>query len=284
MASRPSRSPAVSPGLIGSVITPYTGPASSSATSWNVVAPVMSSPCRMACGTGAAPRHAGSSEKCRFTQPCLGISSAVCGISAPYAVTGQQSGAMARSRSRKAGVPGPGGLEHLDAGAGPRTRATGLGDLCRPRPAGASGRVSTATTSCLEPAVHPVRAPPSAGCRRRPRACGRPTAPSRRSACGETLTWHGLTPPLGLADLLDRQLALLRVEPVDEQHAVEMIGLVLDAAGELAGALQRDRLAVHVEAFGDHAVGAAGRDRPGRGRTGSPRRRSRSPPTGPATG
>ena len=81
--SRSSRSPAVSRSLMGSVTTPNTGPASSSATSLNVVAPVTSSPCRMACATGAAPRQAGSNEKCRLTQPHRGRSSAARGIRAP---------------------------------------------------------------------------------------------------------------------------------------------------------------------------------------------------------
>ena len=124
----------VSCGPIGSVITPYTGPASSSATRRNVVAPVMSSPCQMACGTGAAPRHAGSSEKCRFTQPCAGTSSAARGISAPYAVTGQQSGASARSRSRKAGSRGEAGLSTSMPALAAHS-AMGLGPTCRPRPA-----------------------------------------------------------------------------------------------------------------------------------------------------
>ena len=35
-----------------------------------------SSPAMTACCTGAAPRQAGSSEKCRLTQPCRGMSSA----------------------------------------------------------------------------------------------------------------------------------------------------------------------------------------------------------------
>ena len=89
----------MSVGLIGSVRTPNTGPASSSLTIWKVVAPVMSSPCKIACCTGAAPRQAGSTEKCRFTQPCRGMPRADWGSSAPYAVTGQQSGAISRSRS-----------------------------------------------------------------------------------------------------------------------------------------------------------------------------------------
>ena len=59
------------------------GPASSSLTIRNVVAPVTSSPAQIECCTGAAPRQAGSTEKCRLTQPCSGMSSADCGNRAP---------------------------------------------------------------------------------------------------------------------------------------------------------------------------------------------------------
>ena len=59
------------------------GPASRSSTIRKVVAPVVSSPARTACCTGAAPRQAGSSEKCRFTQPLAGMSSTRCGNKAP---------------------------------------------------------------------------------------------------------------------------------------------------------------------------------------------------------
>ena len=82
-ASRPSRSPAVSRGPIASVTVPYTGPVSSPASRRKVAAPVISSPAMIACCTGAAPRQAGSSEKCRLTQPCCGSSSAAGGTSAP---------------------------------------------------------------------------------------------------------------------------------------------------------------------------------------------------------
>jgi hypothetical protein len=82
-ASRCSRSPAVSRGRTASVITPNVGPASRAGTIRNVVAPVTSSPAHRACCTGAAPRHAGSSEKCRLTQPCTGMSRALRGSSAP---------------------------------------------------------------------------------------------------------------------------------------------------------------------------------------------------------
>jgi hypothetical protein len=52
-----------------SVTTPYTGPESRLGSIWNVVAPVTVSPAAMAACTGAAPRHAGKSEKCRLIHP-----------------------------------------------------------------------------------------------------------------------------------------------------------------------------------------------------------------------
>ncbi len=73
----------MSVGRTVSVITPNVGPASSAGTIRKVVAPVTSSPAQSACCTGAAPRHAGSSEKCRLTQPWRGMSSALCGSRAP---------------------------------------------------------------------------------------------------------------------------------------------------------------------------------------------------------
>ena len=82
-ANRDSNCPAVSSGRITSVTVPYTGPVSSPSSNAKVDAPVILSPCRIAACTGAAPRQAGSSEKCRFTQPCWGMSSAARETSAP---------------------------------------------------------------------------------------------------------------------------------------------------------------------------------------------------------
>ena len=62
---------------------PNTGPVSSPASSRKVEAPVSSSPAMIACCTGAAPRQAGSSEKCRLTQPWRGRSRAAGGTRAP---------------------------------------------------------------------------------------------------------------------------------------------------------------------------------------------------------
>ena len=136
----------MSVGRTWSVTVPNTGPVSRPSSSWKTLAPVSSSPCSTACCTGAAPRHAGSSEKCRLIQPYLGMSRAAGGTSAPYATTGTQSGARSRSRARNSGSRGRAGVStsiprsSAQAAAGERTSR-------RPRPAGASGRVTTAASS-----------------------------------------------------------------------------------------------------------------------------------------
>src|SRR6185437_4630341 len=127
-----------------------------------------------------------------------------------------------------------------------------------PRPTGASGRVTTAATVCLDAAsarsVGSAAAGVPAKTSRTARSLGDPLGGVRR----DLDLRGGHARPLGLADGLHRELALLLVEPVDEQDAVEVIRLVLDAAGEELGALERDRVAVHVEAGRDHPGRAGG--------------------------
>src|SRR5262249_22573573 len=91
-ASRPRRSPAGSVALLGSGSVRSTGPVPSPPSTWNTPAPASPPPATSARCPGAAPRQAGSSEKCRLTQPYRGMSSASGGTSAPYATTGTQSG------------------------------------------------------------------------------------------------------------------------------------------------------------------------------------------------
>jgi hypothetical protein len=84
-----------------------------------------------------------------------------------------------------------------------------------------------------------------------------PKRPNPDDACGLTLI-VGLARSAQGASRIAR-IASRRtsgVEPVDEQHAVEVVGLVLHAASEVCGALDRDRVAVHVLAVG-HDVGLA---------------------------
>src|ERR1700691_4985126 len=258
-ASRSSSSPLVSAGRIGSVTTPYTGPASIAATRLNVVAPVMSSPCRTACCTGAAPRQAGSSEKCKFTQPCRGTSSADCGSSAPYAVTGQQSGAISRNRSRNTGSRGRAGVS-TSSPSDRASVATGDGSTRRPRPAGASGRVTTSATSCLDARSARNEVTATSGVPANTSRMGRPSLGDVLGRVRRDLDLRdGLAVPLGFPDGLHRELALLPVQPVDEQDAVQVVGLVLHAAGAQFGAVDRDRVAEHVEPGGDDTRRARGR-------------------------
>src|SRR3954470_14970693 len=141
--------------------------------------------------------------------------------------------------------------------------ATSEGVSFRPLPDGASGRVNTATTSCWEASTASREGMAVAGV---PAKINRTEAADlEREAPGgvrrQLDVQRGLTRPLGLADGFHRQLALLAFEPVDEEDAVQVIGLVLHAAGQQLGALDRDGFTVHVRSFGDHAPGPLGRER-----------------------
>ena len=213
------------------------------------MAPVISSPCSSACCTGAAPRQAGSSEKCRLTQPCtrdvedrLRDERAV---RDDRAAVGRE---LAQPRLERL-VARVAGVSTSTPAASARSR-TGLGRSVRPRPAGASGRVTTATTSWS--LASSASSDGTAGDGRAGE--DQPQRARPNSGCGLTLTTGGGVGPLGLPDRLERGLLGLGVEPVDEQHAVEVVGLVLDAAGEQVAALDRDRVAVDVLAVRDDVL------------------------------
>ena len=72
----------------------------------------------------------------------------------------------------------------------------------------------------------------------------------------------------GLGEFLHHAVALQPREVIDEQHAVEMVDLVLEADGEQAVGLQFLRLAVAIEVAHAHRPGAR-RPRNIRGSTGS---------------
>ena len=130
----------MSVGRIRSVITPNVGPASIALTIRKVVAPVTSSPAQIACWTGAAPRQAGSTEKCRLTQPCARD---VEGALRQQRAVGDDRAAVGRQvaqRGLEVGVARVVGLEHRQRRAPRRAGATGLATSLRPRP---DGRVGT---------------------------------------------------------------------------------------------------------------------------------------------
>ncbi len=88
------------PGRMVSVVVPSVGPESSPSSMRNVVAPVTSSPAMIARCTGAAPRQAGRTEKCRLTHPCRGTASTSGRRISPYATTGATSTSSAARRAR----------------------------------------------------------------------------------------------------------------------------------------------------------------------------------------
>ena len=156
-------------------------------------------------------------------------------------------GAESPEPLQELGVTGLARPEDLDAGLlGELGDGTRL-DLAAP-PDWASGRVTTATTSWRGESIRarnegrPVRGTGE------DQAQGLQSLPVGRVRENLNVGGRRQAAPLGLADLLHRELALLAVQPVDEQHAVQVVGLVLEAAGQQVGALEGDRLAVHVEA------------------------------------
>ena len=189
---------------------PNVGPASSSWTIRNVVAPVTSSPAQIERCTGAAPRQAGSSEKCRLTQPWGGMSSADCGQQRAVRHDRAGVGGERAQRLLEVRVARVVGLEHRDAervgaprrparrrAGGRARRRVGAGDDADQLVAGLGDRLQ-----------------------RRQRHLGRAgeddphralTGPRPPVGCGETLIVGGAgqAEPLGLADLLHRLLAQL---------------------------------------------------------------------------
>src|SRR5215475_7474514 len=128
--------------------------------------------------------------------------------------------------------------------------ATGDGSTRLPRPAGASGLVTTASTVCREAITARSTVTATAGVPAKTRriAALPPSGDPLHRVRRDPDLRDRLSGPFGFPDGLHRELALFGVQPVDEQDAVEVVGLVLDAAGEQFAALDAHRVAVHVEA------------------------------------
>ena len=109
------------------------------------VTPLTASPAQMARCTGAAPRHRGSKEKCRLIQPPGTASSNACGKSMPKATTAATSASRARTWATSSSSAFAGFSTGRPSWSA--RLATGEAVSFLPRPAGASGRVSTATIS-----------------------------------------------------------------------------------------------------------------------------------------
>ena len=140
-----------------------------------------------------------------------------------------------RRRRRRSSAPRsrPGSSRFGCSTGIPRRSAASLagdGRCLRPLPAGASGRVRTQLTRGPRPAA--------AGRRRRTPRSQRPRAGG--STCAE----DGLRP-----ELRQSRAPRLVVGAVDDQHAVEVIELVLDDARRRELELEPDRLALRVESL-----------------------------------
>mmetsp|Transcript_1500 Transcript_1500/g.5098 ORF Transcript_1500/g.5098 Transcript_1500/m.5098 type:complete len:271 (-) Transcript_1500:417-1229(-) len=127
-----------------------TGPASISSTVYATVTPVTSAPTSSARCTGAAPRNCGSSDGWMFSVPSLGMARNFCGSQLPYAAVTAKSGCSALNASRNAGSFAFVGHNTRSAGTPRRSAVTATGeggggpDLCRPRPRGRPGWLTTA--------------------------------------------------------------------------------------------------------------------------------------------
>src|SRR5450755_321180 len=173
---------------------------------------------------GAAPRQRGSSEGWRFRIRCSESSGSL--INAPKAQTQTACGSISATQRRVGSSLTNCGCASLM----PSSRAawaTGGAERWRPRPRGRSGRVITSSGRCGEAATR---------CR---------TAAANSEVPRETVrTPSGAR--LGIAQHAHRFLALLTRYALQDQHAVEVVDLMLDHACLQARCLDHDRLAVLV--------------------------------------
>ena len=180
-ASRAPSEPASSSERIGSARRASTGPVSSPSSIRITVTPVTASPASIACWTGLAPRHRGSSEKCRFTEPRRGASAR------------RRKGSRRRPRRR-----------HVGAGRGSRPR-TGSSRVVAISSSGSPSRRAASATA-VEGSVRPT----SGGTRRvrhdeddvdvrAPRRVAPASAPTTRRCRGRPPGRPGIGLPLVVA-------------------------------------------------------------------------------------
>src|SRR5437763_6163426 len=180
--------------------------------------PVSTSPARMARSTGAAPRQRGSSEKCTFT---IGTCSSTWALmSLPKATTTPSSTPSDRMSSTLlvTGIP-----------AEVAAAATGEGTSAPPRPRFRSGWVTTAAMSWPSPMSASRATTAGAGVPRN----------ARRTRLAGRLD-------RAAAQLAEGLLALIGLEQLEQQPAIEVVELVLEHAGQQLVGLDRDLVAVEV--------------------------------------
>src|SRR5687767_14681033 len=224
-----------------------------------MVTPVSPSPSRIAAWIGAAPLSAGSSEAWMFSVPSRGKSITDLGSMCPYATTTFTSGVSARSCARNSS---PLGFSGWSTGRPSATATVFTADARtaeRERPTGLSGCVTTATTSNPSPISARSGAVANSG------------VPQKSTRTLELLL--RMTVPLAVLRRLERRaadeagiLVLLQLplrerrgalqdaQVVEEQLAVEVVDLVLQAAREQLGRLDLVRVAVEVHRAHDDVL------------------------------
>src|SRR5688572_21044290 len=219
------------------------------------VTPVSMNPSRMAAWIGAAPRSLGRSEACTLTVPRDGRSMISLDRMCPYETTTDSSGSSARSSSRNAAARGFSGCS---TGTPSAIAISLIGDgtsVERERPRGRSGCVTTAQTS--NPSPTSARSDGAAKAdvpQKRTRTLQLLVAVvvlrdfQRRDAARQRLVAGAQLLPL-----LERRAPLEQPEIVDEQLAVQVIDLVLEAARQQLGRVELDRFPLAVLRLDDDA-------------------------------
>src|SRR5438067_4424502 len=193
----------------------------------------------MARSTGAAPRHRGSSEKWTLS---IGTTASTWGrISFPNATTTPSRAPTSTTSSTRSVTERP----RSSAAA-----FTGLGTSVPPRPRFRSGCETTSATSW--PSSTSIRSgwTATSGVPRKARRTRRlplqAVGARRRPAPAEL--------GIAVAQLAQRLLALVGIEALEQQDAVEVVDLVLEQPGEHLVAFDRELVPVEVEAGDVHLL------------------------------
>ncbi len=207
--------------------------------------PVSASPARIARSTGAAPRQRGSSEKCTFTNPSGSASRN--GGREQLTERDDDAELGARSRRRRRSTSrARAGRAHRQPELGAAS-FTGLGSWPPPRPRRRSGWVTTRATSW--PASTRARSGSDGVGRRAEEDEAHASAQRPRSETPDPRVAAGRSRGRARGrSSRSAALALVGLEPVEQQHAVEVVDLVLEHAAEQLVALDHDLVAVEVDA------------------------------------
>ena len=214
------------------------------------VTPVSRSPQRMADAIGDGPRWRGSSEGCTFTPPRGKRSRNGCRKIRPKATTTSSSGASSRTVSRTSAS-----RRSTSSTRRPSARAARLTSDASGRPAPARGLVPRREhgADLVGPGRRPQRGHGDAG-------------GSREEDAHQSRSFVVVGG--------EQAFAPLRVEPVDEEDAVQVVQLVLDHPGEHAVGREGEGPALLVPGLHAHRRRGAPSRCTARARSGSPPRGS----------